>query len=254
VVSPAGALHALPFGAFHDGRAYLIEDNEVTLTPSAGVWAHERRPRGGSARGARAKQGGLRRARAWAACTPSARTPSVEREIDSIRRVLEGWDVAIEPQPTRASFLEAAGRVDLLHVAAHGSLREDNPAYSFIELVDGPLYVHDLALADVRASTVVLTSCSSGRGVGKMGNEWVGLVRGFLGAGASTIIGSQWPVADAPTASLMSAFYEALATQRSAARALAAAMRCQIASHAHPWHWAAFSVFGSAAEGLPEHT
>ncbi len=94
------------------------------------------------------------------------------------------------------------------------------------------------------SSTVVLTACSSGRGAAPAGDEWIGLARGFLQAGASSVIASLWPIQDEPTLELMEFFYESFATGDAPAVALGRAMRSLMARRPHPWHWASFASLG----------
>ena len=146
--------------------------------------------------------------------------------------------------PDRSDIFNHTPGAGIVHLAAHGSLRRDNPAYSFIELADGPLYVHDLLHLQLPSSTVVLTACSSARGSAPAGDEWIGLARGFLQAGASTVIASLWPIQDEPTVELMDCFYEELTSGLTAPEALGAAMRRLMRTRPHPWHWASFAVLG----------
>jgi CHAT domain-containing protein len=104
--------------------------------------------------------------------------------------------------------------------------------------------VHDLSGFRLPGSTVVLTACSSGRGVAPAGDEWIGLARGFLQAGASTVVASLWPIEDASTVELVHLFYREFAAGQGAAAALGRAMRAMIPRRPHPWRWAPFAVLG----------
>jgi CHAT domain-containing protein len=73
----------------------------------------------------------------------------------------------------------------------------------------------------------------------------VGLARGFLHAGASSIVVSLWPVHDSTTADLMGGFYRALGAGQSPPAALRAAMLDIRATRPHPYHWAPFVVMGA---------
>ena len=48
--------------------------------------------------------------------------------------------------------LQAIDGVELVHVAAHGKLRADNPMFSALELDDGPLTVHDFERLPARTA------------------------------------------------------------------------------------------------------
>lgn len=71
----------------------------------------------------------------------------------------------------------------------------------------------------------------------------VGLTRGFLYAGASTVVASLWQVDDDTTAFLMSHIYENF--QRTGRRdALRQAQLETRAKYPHPVYWAAFYLTG----------
>ena len=73
----------------------------------------------------------------------------------------------------------------------------------------------------------------------------MGLSRGFLYAGASTLVQSLWRVEDRSTARLMESFYRALVSGRPAGSALREAQRIVRAERGeHPFFWAPFQVVG----------
>ncbi|MBU1699569.1 MAG: CHAT domain-containing protein [Candidatus Eisenbacteria bacterium] len=232
VISPHGVLHQVPVGALLGPAGYLSERCELGICPSARVWCRTH--------GRRAPK------RAFLAGVPTPDLPAIEAEIEMTRELLSGWSVTTDMAPTRATLRREAARAGLVHLAAHGALRTDNPAFSSIQLQDGPLYVHDLSDFRLPGSTVVLTACSSGRGVAPGGDEWIGLARGFLSAGARHVVASLWPIHDAATQELMGRFYAEFAGHADPTRALTEAMRGTRASRPHPWHWASFAVLSTA--------
>jgi CHAT domain-containing protein len=76
------------------------------------------------------------------------------------------------------------------------------------------------------------------------GDEILGLTRAFLGAGAATLIVSQWLVQDDTTAKLMTELYAQLRQSGRPATALRAAQLAIRAEHPHPYYWAPFVVVG----------
>ncbi|MFN8546538.1 MAG: CHAT domain-containing protein [Candidatus Eisenbacteria bacterium] len=238
VLSPHGAIHRIPSHALLGSDGYLVEASDIAIAPSARVWWSLPAPTSGAGQ-------------ALVAGVPSAALPAVESEVKHVGGALRDWRVATDLAPTRESLRRLSEGRDLIHLAAHGLLRRDNPAYSFVELADGPFFVHDLATLRLPASTVVLTACSSGRGISPAGDEWIGLARGFLSAGASTVVASLWPIQDEPTLELMQSFYREFAMSTDTPRALGAAMRGALKSRPHPWHWASFACLGGV---VPEGT
>ena len=233
IVSPHGPVHRVPLHALRGPDGYLIESQDVAVSPSARVFGQL--PRAVPVREVRS---------AFVAGVLSSQLPAVETEVQHVVRHLRVPKTMAHLNPDRSDIFNHTPGAGIVHLAAHGSLRRDNPAYSFIELADGPLYVHDLLHLQLPSSTVVLTACSSARGSAPAGDEWIGLARGFLQAGASTVIASLWPIQDEPTVELMDCFYEELTSGLTAPEALGAAMRRLMRTRPHPWHWASFAVLG----------
>jgi CHAT domain-containing protein len=77
------------------------------------------------------------------------------------------------------------------------------------------------------------------------GDELIGLSRGFLFAGASTLVQSLWRVEDESTAHLMAHFYRELAAGPTATRALRQAQLALLEERdGLPYFWAPFQVVG----------
>jgi CHAT domain-containing protein len=121
--------------------------------------------------------------------------------------------------------------------------------------VDGFLRLNEIFNLRLPVELVVLSACDSGQGKLVRGEGLVGLTRGFMHAGASSLVVSFWSVSDAATAELMTHFYqESLgANHLRPAAALRAAQLSLIESAtsgtdearwSHPYYWSAFTVQG----------
>ena len=71
----------------------------------------------------------------------------------------------------------------------------------------------------------------------------VGLTRGFLYAGANSIVASLWPVSDYETKFLMTSFYSNL-TKMPKVEALRQAQLETKKKYPHPFFWSAFQLTG----------
>jgi CHAT domain-containing protein len=98
----------------------------------------------------------------------------------------------------------------LVHMAAHGTFRDDSPLFSAIELADGPLTVYDLERLKQAPHHVVLSSCSSAVGVAVGADELLGLVSALISLGSAGVIASVVPVNDPATVPLMTALHDQL--------------------------------------------
>jgi CHAT domain-containing protein len=237
-------MHRLPFPALLGTDGPLTDKTSVRVVPSARIWLELQKRLLRTSRRTSHRAAHRAAPRAYVAGVPSAELPAVEREVVLVGRHLSGWEVVTDLTPTRETLRREGARAGLIHLAAHGSLRKDNPAFSSIQLADGPLFVHDLAGFRLSGTTVVLTACSSGRGAAPSGDEWIGLARGFLQAGASAVVASLWPIEDEATLELMDLFYRGVVAGQDVAEALRRAMVALRGTRPHPWHWASFAVLG----------
>jgi len=232
IVVPHGPLHGLPFHAFHDGDGYLAERFAVSCVPSAGVYQNCRRLAGPL---------GLR---ALVVGVEDPNLPWVTREIETVASAWPRVTVLAGREATGQELRRQIGKFDILHVASHAVFRRDNPAFSLLKLADGWLTVADLGELARGAQMVTLSACETGLGGLSVGDEVVGLTRGILGAGCSTVVASLWPVSDDTTARLMGRFYADLQNGTAAADALRSAMLAVRSEHDHPYFWAPFVVTG----------
>ncbi|MDQ2944719.1 MAG: CHAT domain-containing protein, partial [Acidobacteriota bacterium] len=145
----------------------------------------------------------------------------------------------------------------IVHFATHGLLDVDHPELSGLvlslynvqrEQTDGFLRLNEIYNLKLPAELVVLSACESGKGKLLKGEGVMGLTRGFLYAGARTLVVSLWSVNDASTAELMARFYEAM-MGREHLRPAAALRAAQLSMRAEPkwsdpYYWAAFTVQG----------
>jgi CHAT domain-containing protein len=144
----------------------------------------------------------------------------------------------------------------IVHFATHGVLNNEDPGLSGIILSmfdkqgrpqDGFLRLHDIYGLKLPAELVVLSACNTALGKPVRGEGLVGMVRGFMYAGAKRIVASYWKVDDEATGQLMGRFYlELLREHRSPAAAL---RQAQLAMLQHdrwqpPFYWAAFALQG----------
>ncbi len=136
--------------------------------------------------------------------------------------------------------------VRALHLACHAVIAE-RARLSRLLLAGGEiLSVERLARMAVRADLAVLSACETARGRSAPGEGVIGFARAFFLAGVPRVIASSWPVGDESTKELMVRFHASYATGVSAATALRQAKLALLRRKrtAHPFHWAAFSLWG----------
>ncbi len=232
VVVPAGAVHYVPVAALFDGERYLIDRFEICHAPSAAVWL-------------RLSQNAFIPIRKpLLVGYADERIPLVGREIAAIRRVLPSATVLTSRNATFAAFSAAAGSHDMLHLACHGQFRPDNPMFSSLHLADGWVTVRDLCSQRINAALVTLSACETGISRIFPGDEVLGIVRGFLSAGATAVIVSLWTVNDQAATRLMPGLYRHLQRGDAPAASLRKAQLAMIERGEHPFLWAPFVYIG----------
>ena len=250
IIVPHGALHYLPFAALHDGSGFLIQKYSLRLLPSASVIRYLRAARS-------AKPGGI-----LAFGNPDLGDPKydlhfAEEEARAIVQTVPQSRALVRKAASESALREFASGFNYLHFATHGEFNAEVPLKSALllsreETGDGLLTVGKLYSIRLDADLVTLSACETGLGKIVNGDDVVGLTRGFLYAGASTIVASLWKVDDQATAELMNEFYRGLKPADAAAAAKdkrEALRQAQLATRAkfpHPYYWAAFQLTGNA--------
>lgn len=184
---------------------------------------------------------------------------NAKRELRAISD-LAGNDSAfyVEYDATRANLLKVdLSQFRILHVVTHGKLDADQPELSglFLSLVDEVDQPLDgfVGLADVYkmhapVDLVVLSACQTAGGKNLRGEGLIGLTRGFMYAGASSVVASLWQVDDAATAELMKYFYTHLLRDGMTPPAALRAAQNEIRSQPKwrsPYYWAGFTFQGN---------
>jgi len=144
----------------------------------------------------------------------------------------------------------------ILHVVTHGKLDDSQPELSglYLSLVDANGQPLDgfVGLADIYRmhapmDLVVLSACQTALGKELRGEGLIGLTRGFMYAGAASVVASLWQVDDAASAELMKHFYTYLLqdgmTPPAALRAAQNKIRSQ-PKWRSPYYWAGFTIQG----------
>lgn len=256
VVVPHGVLHHLPFAALRNGEGgrFWIQDVAISYAPSVAAWLQ-----------LPADQAiGDRVLVLGGSADSSHPLPWAEDEAEAVAQRL-GVSAHVGLAAREGLVWQRAGQTDVLHLAAHGYLDTEDPRSSRVELqgdvqFDGRLEVRELMAtsAFTNLDLVVLSACRTALGDRTRGDDIVGLVRGFMAAGAPTVVATLWPIDDHASAELMVGFYDQLLEGVTVGRALRQAQLEWIDSHRDctehgddPYYWAGFGVYGAAANRRP---
>lgn len=144
----------------------------------------------------------------------------------------------------------------IVHFSTHGLLDSRHPELSGLVLSlvdeagrpqDGFLRLQDIYTLRLNADLVVLSACQTGLGKDVRGEGVIGLVRGFMYAGAPRVMASMWEVDDAATAELMKRFYRGVLQEKLTPAAALRAAQIEMLKKSHwqsPYYWGAFVLQG----------
>lgn len=201
VIVPTGPLHSLPWSVLP-----TLAGRPLNVAPSAAAWL-------------RARSVGRVGTRVVVAAGPEL--PGAAAEAQVVAAGYTAADCLRGEAATVSAVLTAADGADVLHVAAHGTFRTDNPLFSSLLLADGQLTVHDLCRLVRAPRLIVLSACDAALAEVHPGDEVLGLVSALLSLGAAAVIAPVVPVGDESTAAVMARLHEQLRAGAGPAAALA---------------------------------
>ncbi|MCI0444538.1 CHAT domain-containing tetratricopeptide repeat protein [bacterium] len=241
-VIPHGWLHALPFHCLRDEQGYLADRFKFSYAPSVSVYAHclQRFSTGGRA----PLPAKTNRTNALIVGHSDAFAPWIDQEVDEIRKLFPMAKVFTGDSARSIALLENSPAADVIHISSHGRFLPAQPFHSGIKLSDGWFTSPQIYQLHLNSRLVTLSGCETGTSEVTAGDDLVGLTRGFLYAGASSLLVSLWRVFDASTATFMKHFYSHLSSGFSLSDAWHHAVLEIKREWPHPYHWAPFVLIG----------
>ena len=203
--------------------------------------------------------------------------PDTREEVEAIAMVL-GADLAEDVFVGRSATESRVKRSDfsdrrIVVFATHGLVPGDLDGLNQPALAlsaprfdrsgeDGLLTLSEILSLRLDADLVVLSACNTGSGDGAGAEAISGLARGFLYAGARSILASGWPVETSSARMLTTTLFERQKNDRSAWRDALQSASLNLVdegvyrladgraafSYAHPLFWAPFFVVGDSGK------
>jgi len=181
---------------------------------------------------------------------------NAEEEVLSLKRLYPSAEIFLRAAATEDKAKTLPVGFTVVHFATHGNLDYTNFENSYLTLApsaagpeaeDGRLTLREvwrLTGFDQRR-LVVLSACNTAVAEDQVGGWPNSPATAFLDAGVPTVIASLWPVDDAATAGLITAFYQNLKTMDTAE----ALRQAQLAlrkdpRYGHPYFWGAWVLLG----------
>ena len=185
--------------------------------------------------------------------------PGILKEVQSIDETVPSR-IFLNEQATEANFKKYAPDYNVLHLAMHTIMDDEQPlqsllAFSNVEdsdsVEDNRLYAYEIYNMKLNAQMAVLSSCSSGFGKMQKGEGMMSLARGFIYAGCPCIVMTLWQVSDKSSSELMTSFYRYLKKGRSKQEAMRLAKIDYLDDAddltSNPYFWSGFVVVGDGS-------
>ncbi len=221
-IVPHGPLFGLPFAALRDpADRYLVETYDIHYVPAIGALSYTSRARRASTAllvGDPSPDAGRDRVLALPAL------PWAGREVEAIAGMMTSArpTVLTGSAATEAGVRQSVAGKSLLHFATHGIVQNEERLSSYLALsggqlpegrpedatTDGRLTADETYDLHLDAELIVLSGCRTALGP-IMGDGVIGFTRGFLAAGASSVIATMWDVPDQTSFEVMRGFYRA---------------------------------------------
>lgn len=182
--------------------------------------------------------------------------PFARKEIEQISTLL-GGEVETGLAASERNFKLKSSDYNILHIASHAVIDEENPQYSklvlsrgdSIENEDGNLYTFEIYGMNLNCDLVTLSACNTGNGKYFEGEGIFSLGRAFLLAGSKSVLTSLWEVSDQSTSVIMESFYKNLKKGNDKPEALRRAKLAYLKNAddltANPYYWAGFVYMGA---------
>ncbi len=179
------------------------------------------------------------------------------KEIESVYRWFRGR-MFTGDNATKTNFRLAMQEHAIFHLAMHSGLDTTDSRYSYLlfdtsddTIEDGRLYNYEISLSRLNSPMIVLSACNSGSGTLYHGEGQMSLARGFILAGASSVIMTNWGVNDEISSEIISGFYYNLSKGNRKDDALRLAklkyLKGSSPAYVNPYYWAAYEVLGNNA-------
>ncbi len=185
--------------------------------------------------------------------------PGVQTEMATLNDLFGRRRILLDDAATESAFYELQDETRVLHLASHALVSETDPRDNLFVLrgadappdnsaQDGLLFLHELERHRSPIPLVVLSGCSTARGLHQSGEGPMGLQYAFRAMGAQSTLSTLWPTDDQAAVTLTTAFYRHLQAGHPKDVALQRAQLDYLRSNpqtSSPFFWAAPVLYGN---------
>jgi CHAT domain-containing protein len=237
VIVPAASLRSVPWSLLPS-----LVGRPVTIAPSARLWlSASERSRPGPSDPITVVAG-----------------PGLPGAIAEVRAVADLYPHARCLANSESSTQTVTAAMDgaaMVHIAAHGLLRSDNPFFSALILADGPLILYELERLQRAPYHVILAACEAASPSVIAPDELLGLASMLLAQGTASLVAPVTTVQDGTTTDFMLSYHRQLLAGHAPAEALSIAQQKASGDGDAEWATAAsFVCVGAGNQPLPVGT
>ena len=215
VIIPTSSLQSVPWSLVPG-----CSGRPISLAPSAALW--------------HAAAGRDPRLDAHIVTIAGPGLAAASQEARSVSALYPGSKMLLDPDATAEATARMMDGAAVVHVAAHGTVRSDNPLFSSLLLSDGPYTVYDFERIHRTPHQVVLAACNTALSQVTADVEILGLSAALLRKQTATLVAPVVPIPDAETSALVTAYHRRLRSGEPPAQSLAAVQheQGQLSPHA----------------------
>lgn len=180
--------------------------------------------------------------------------PYARQEAEYVSKIT-GGNLYLNDEAREIVFKTEASKYNIIHLAMHTYLNDQNPMNSAMIFAqggnapeDGLLYTYEVYGIPLKARMVVLSSCNTGSGKLSSGEGILSLARGFLYSGSQSVVMSMWEIDDISGTEIIKMFYDNLKKGKSKGEALKKArteyLKKASQLKSHPYFWSSIVVYG----------
>lgn len=184
--------------------------------------------------------------------------PGARNETNAILKLFSGKEFSGR-NASKHNFIEALKTPAIFHLAMHSLTDTSDSKYSFLlfdqdkdSLNSAKLYNYEISLSKITSPMVVLSACNSGSGKLYNGEGIVSLARGFMLAGASSVVRTKWEVNDESSSFIIKRFYYHLSNGKPKDESMQLAKLDFINGNSpyfrDPNYWAGYEVLGNNSQ------
>jgi CHAT domain-containing protein/predicted RNA binding protein YcfA (HicA-like mRNA interferase family)/tetratricopeptide (TPR) repeat protein len=233
IIVPTKYLFRCPFTALYNGKNYLIENYDVSISPSASIYLICAKNQCSSMYYLTLVKG------------DDEQLPGIVQEETFFKKRFGHNLNVVTSYPPPSDVMR---KTELLHFSGHGTFDDNEPLLSRIQVGrDDSISVLDLYSLDMsNVSIAVVNACVSGMTRVEAVDDIFGLVRGFFTAGCPTVVNTLWNLPDKVAPVFAESFYSDLLVSEKPLTSFSRSIRKIIHSDEFnsPKYWACYQYYG----------